>query len=165
MVRCYELLNLTSRSFAAVIEELHPELRDAVMIFYLVLRALDTIEDDMTIKSSIKIPLLREFDTKLNTKNWTFDGNGPNEKDRTVLVEFDKILNVYHRLKPQYQDIIKSITFKMGNGMADYILDEEFNVNGVATIEDYNLYCHYVAGLVGEGLTNLLYWLILVIKH
>ena len=66
MVRCYELLNLTSRSFAAVIEELHPELR--VMIFYLVLRALDTIEDDMTIKSSIKIPLLREFDTKLNTK-------------------------------------------------------------------------------------------------
>lgn len=155
LVRCYELLNLTSRSFAAVIEELHPELRDAVMIFYLVLRALDTIEDDMTIKSSIKIPLLREFDTKLNTKNWTFDGNGPNEKDRTVLVEFDKILNVYHRLKPQYQDIIKSITFKMGNGMADYILDEEFNVNGVATIEDYNLYCHYVAGLVGEGLTNL----------
>ena len=43
----------------------------------------------------------------------------------------------------------------MGNGMADYILDEEFNVNGVATVEDYNLYCHYVAGLVGEGLTNL----------
>ena len=52
----------------------------------------------------------------------------------------------------------------MGNGMADYILDEEFNVNGVATVEDYNLYCHYVAGLVGEGLTNLLYWLILVIN-
>jgi farnesyl-diphosphate farnesyltransferase len=28
--RCYELLNLTSRSFATVIQELHPELRDAV---------------------------------------------------------------------------------------------------------------------------------------
>ncbi|EMG47120.1 ERG9 Squalene synthase ERG9 [Candida maltosa Xu316] len=154
LVRSYELLNKTSRSFAAVIEELHPELRDAIMIFYLVLRALDTIEDDMTIKSNVKIPLLRNFDAKLDTKDWTFDGNGPNEKDRAVLVEFDNILNVYHRFKPEYQEIIKDITNKMGNGMADYILDEDFNVNGVATVKDYDLYCHYVAGLVGEGLTR-----------
>lgn len=154
--RCYYLLNKTSRSFAAVIRELHPELRDAVMIFYLVLRALDTIEDDMTIEPSIKIPILREFDQKLNTKDWTFNGNGPNEKDRIVLVEFDNILTEYHKLKPQYQDIVKEITYKMGNGMADYILDENFNTNGVESIKDYDLYCHYVAGLVGEGLTRLM---------
>ncbi|EGW32939.1 uncharacterized protein SPAPADRAFT_60279 [Spathaspora passalidarum NRRL Y-27907] len=153
--RCYYLLTKTSRSFAAVIEELHPELRDAIMIFYLVLRALDTIEDDMSIKSEIKVPLLRTFDEKLNTKDWTFDGNGPNEKDRLVLVEFDKILSIYHGLKPQYQDVVKDITYKMGNGMADYILDENFNLNGVETVKDYDLYCHYVAGLVGEGLTKL----------
>lgn len=154
--RCYELLNLTSRSFAAVIEELHPELRDAIMIFYLVLRALDTIEDDMSIDPEIKVPLLRGFYEKLDLKDWTFDGNGPKEKDRVVLVEFDQILDIYHGLKPQYQNIIKDITRKMGNGMADYILDENFNLNGVETIEDYNLYCHYVAGLVGEGLTKLM---------
>jgi farnesyl-diphosphate farnesyltransferase len=154
--RCYELLNKTSRSFAAVIQELHPELRDAILIFYLVLRALDTVEDDMTIKPEIKIPLLREFDQKLNLKEWSFDGNGPNEKDRIVLVDFNNILTEYHKLKPQYQDIVKDITHKMGNGMADYILDENFNVNGVATVKDYDLYCHYVAGLVGEGLTKLM---------
>ncbi|KAG7663132.1 ERG9 [[Candida] subhashii] len=154
--RCYILLNKTSRSFAAVIEELHPELRDAIMIFYLVLRALDTIEDDMTIDPETKVPLLRSFDKKLNTKDWTFDGNGPNEKDRIVLVEFDKILGIYHQLKPQYQDVVKDITYKMGNGMADYILDENFNLNGVETVKDYDLYCHYVAGLVGEGLTKLM---------
>ncbi|RLV90167.1 Squalene synthase [Spathaspora sp. JA1] len=154
--RCYFLLKQTSRSFAAVIEELHPELRDAIMIFYLVLRALDTIEDDMTIKSEIKVPLLRKFDEKLNSQDWTFDGNGPNEKDRLVLVEFNVILSIYHGLKPQYQDVVKDITFKMGNGMADYILDEDFNVNGVETVKDYDLYCHYVAGLVGEGLTKLM---------
>ncbi|CAK9439559.1 uncharacterized protein LODBEIA_P36590 [Lodderomyces beijingensis] len=156
LIRCYELLNLTSRSFAAVIEELHPELRDAIMIFYLVLRALDTVEDDMTIKPEVKIPLLRHFDEKLDTQDWTFDGSGPNEKDRAVLVEFDQILTIYHGLKPQYQEIVKDITFKMGNGMADYILDENFNLNGVETITDYDLYCHYVAGLVGEGLTKLI---------
>lgn len=44
----------------------------------------------------------------------------------------------------------------MGNGMASYIQDENFNLNGVSTIKDYDLYCHYVAGLVGDGLTQLI---------
>ncbi|KRZ99846.1 uncharacterized protein AC631_04403 [Debaryomyces fabryi] len=154
--RCYELLNVTSRSFAAVIQELHPELRDAVMLFYLILRALDTVEDDMSIDPEIKVPLLRTFHDKLNLKDWSFDGNSKTEKDRCVLVEFPCILEEYHKLKEDYQDIIKHITKEMGNGMADYILDENFNVNGVATIKEYDLYCHYVAGLVGEGLTKLM---------
>lgn len=153
---CYEYLNVTSRSFAAVIKELHPELRDAVMIFYLVLRALDTVEDDMSIDPKIKVPLLRDFHEKLNTKDWTFDGNAPTEKDRVVLVGFDNILAEFHKLKPLYQDIVKRITLKMGNGMADYILDDNFNRDGVATVKDYDLYCHYVAGLVGEGLSDLM---------
>lgn len=51
MKRCYELLNLTSRSFAAVIQALDPELRPSICIFYLVLRGLDTVEDDMSIKN------------------------------------------------------------------------------------------------------------------
>jgi phytoene/squalene synthetase len=38
-----EMLVKTSRSFAMVIQELGDELRDAVCIFYLVLRALDTV--------------------------------------------------------------------------------------------------------------------------
>lgn len=156
LVRCYELLDHTSRSFAAVIKELHPELRNSTMIFYLVLRALDTVEDDMTIDPLVKVPLLRSFHEKLNTKDWTFTGSGPNEKDRAVLVEFDTILTEYHKLKPEHQDIVKKITRKMGNGMADYIVDENFNTNGVATIADFDLYCHYVAGLVGEGLSDLM---------
>lgn len=152
----FRLLKLTSRSFAAVIEELHPELRLPVTLFYLILRALDTVEDDMTLDPKVKIPLLRSFDEKLKLKDWTFDGSGPNEKDRIVLVKFDVILKEYHALKPQYQDVIADITKKMGNGMADYILDENFNLNGLQTVKDYDLYCHYVAGLVGEGLTNLI---------
>ena len=154
--RCYELLNLTSRSFAAVIKELHPELRDVIMIFYLVLRALDTIEDDMTLDTKLKMNLLREFDQKLDLQEWSFDGNGPDEKDRAVLVDFNYILYEYHALKPEYQKVIKEVTKEMGNGMADYIIDENFNLNGVETIKDYDKYCHYVAGLVGVGLTQLI---------
>ncbi|KAG0674559.1 terpene cyclase [Pichia californica] len=135
--------------------ELNPELRNAIMIFYLVLRALDTIEDDMSIDPKIKIPLLRSFHEKLLLKDWTFNGNADTEKDKIVLVKFNNILTEYSKLKPEYQDIIKDITEKMGNGMADYINNEDFNLNGVKTIADYDLYCYYVAGLVGFGLTKL----------
>lgn len=151
--RCYELLNMTSRSFAAVISELHPELKDAIMLFYLILRALDTAEDDMTIDPTIKVPLLRTFHDKLKTTDFAYLNS--KDKDAVVLAEFPIILAEYHKLKPEYQDIIKDITDKMGNGMADYILDEKFNLEGVHTVKDYDLYCHYVAGLVGEGLTKL----------
>nr|CAO98816.1 squalene synthase [Nakaseomyces delphensis] len=156
LIRCYELLTLTSRSFAAVIMELHPELRNVIMVFYLVLRALDTVEDDMTIQPQLKVKTLREFDSKLDTDDWSFDGNDLKEKDRVVLTEFPVILAEYHKLKPEYQRVIKRITGLMGNGMADYILDDNFNLNGVQTIKDYDIYCHYVAGLVGDGLTELI---------
>jgi farnesyl-diphosphate farnesyltransferase len=43
----------------------------------------------------------------------------------------------------------------MGDGMADYCNNAEHNENGVDTIADYERYCHYVAGLVGEGCTRL----------
>lgn len=52
------------RSFAVVIQQLPPELRDAICVFYLVLRALDTVEDDMALDEDIKVPLLRCFHEK-----------------------------------------------------------------------------------------------------
>ena len=39
------MLNKVSRSFAIVIEQLGDELRNAICIFYLVLRGLDTVGD------------------------------------------------------------------------------------------------------------------------
>lgn len=152
---CFRFLDLTSRSFAAVIKELHPELLVPVCLFYLCLRGLDTIEDDMTIDIAQKEPLLRQFDEHLEDETWTFDGNGPNEKDRELLVKFDCVAREYNKIKDEYKVIIKDITKQMGNGMADYAKNADQNANGVKTIKDYELYCHYVAGLVGEGLTRL----------
>ncbi|KAL1837146.1 hypothetical protein VTJ49DRAFT_4211 [Mycothermus thermophilus] len=152
---CFHYLNLTSRSFAAVIQELNPELLMPICLFYLVLRGLDTIEDDMTIDIKEKEPLLRGFHELMEKDGWTFNGNGPNEKDRDLLVHFDDVIAELKKVKKPYYEIIKDITIKMGNGMADYALNAEHNANGVNTIADYELYCHYVAGLVGEGLTRL----------
>ena len=52
-------------SFAIVIQQLPAELRDPVCIFYLVLRALDTVEDDMAIEPSEKLPVLHSFSQKI----------------------------------------------------------------------------------------------------
>lgn len=146
---------MTSRSFAGVIKELHPELLVPMSIFYLILRGLDTIEDDMTISNDVKLPILRDFDNILDKSGWTFDGNHAKEKDRELLVHFDCVITEFAKIKPPYQKIIRDITKRMGDGMAFYCENAEHNTNGVDSIEDYEKYCHYVAGLVGEGCTRL----------
>lgn len=152
---CFRFLNLTSRSFAAVIQELHAELLVPVCLFYLILRGLDTIEDDMTIDIAEKEPLLRNFFAHIEDESWTYDGNGPDEKDRELLVKFYVVAKEFNKIKEEYRVIIKDITNRMGNGMADYAKDAEHNQQGIQTIKGYEMYCHYVAGLVGEGLTRL----------
>jgi phytoene/squalene synthetase len=44
-----------------VIQQLPNPLRDAICIFYLVLRGLDTVEDDMSIPVEEKLPALLRF--------------------------------------------------------------------------------------------------------
>lgn len=152
---CFDFLDKTSRSFSAVIQELHPELLVPVALFYLILRGLDTIEDDMTIPLEEKDPLLRDFHNLIEKEGWNFDGNGPDEKDRDLLVKFHNVVEEFKKTKPVYREIIDDVTQKMGNGMADYCNNAEHNTNGVDSVKDYDLYCHYVAGLVGNGLTRL----------
>lgn len=47
-----------SRSFAAVIQQLPKVLAKDVMVFYLVLRGLDTVEDDMTAFKDIQVSII-----------------------------------------------------------------------------------------------------------
>lgn len=56
------------RSFAVVIQQLPPSLRDAICVFYLVLRGLDTVEDDMAIAKKVKVLALLSFHEKIYIK-------------------------------------------------------------------------------------------------
>jgi farnesyl-diphosphate farnesyltransferase len=152
---CFKFLDQTGRSFSAVIKELHPELLLPVCVFYLALRGLDTIEDDTSILLEIKEPLLRGFKDIMEKDGWTFDGNRPEEKDRELLVQFHNVITEHKNLKPAYRAIVKDITSKMGNGMADYCHKAMTDDCSVKSTVEYDLYCFYVAGLVGEGLTRL----------
>ncbi|MCD9640104.1 Farnesyl-diphosphate farnesyltransferase [Datura stramonium] len=95
---CYITLRKVSRSFALVIQQLPTDLRDVVCVYYLVLRALDTVEDDTSLAIEVRVPILR----------------------------------------------ISTATSMILNGI--------FHVE---TIDDYNEYCYYAAGLCGLGLSKL----------
>eukprot|EP01135_Chromosphaera_perkinsii_P001147 Nk52_evm4s159 gene=Nk52_evmTU4s159 len=149
MQKCYSLLNKTSRSFAAVIQRLDGSLKPAICIFYLVLRGLDTVEDDMTLSVEKKTPILETFHERLYEKGWTFTESGPNEKDRILLVEFNLVIEEFLKLDKVYQDVIADICKRMGHGMSKYLTAT------VQSEKDWDEYCHYVAGLVGIGLSGL----------
>ncbi|KAL8060336.1 hypothetical protein ABFX02_02G018300 [Erythranthe guttata] len=144
---CYSMLQKVSRSFAFVIQQLDTDLRDAVCIFYLVLRALDTVEDDTSIKTEIKLPILMAFHQHIYDREWHF---ACGTKEYKVLMdEFHHVSTAFLELGRGYQEAIEDITMRMGAGMAKFICKE------VETVDDYDEYCHYVAGLVGLGLSKL----------
>ncbi|CAI8616891.1 unnamed protein product [Vicia faba] len=146
---CYSVLNKVSRSFGLVIQQLRPELRDAVCIFYLVLRALDTVEDDTSVETDVKVPILIAFHRHIYDLDWNF-GCGT-EECKVLMDQFHHVSMAFLELGKNYQDTIEDITKRMGAGMAKFICKE------VDTIDDYDEYCHYVAGLTGLGLSKLFY--------
>ncbi|XP_074845143.1 squalene synthase-like isoform X1 [Carettochelys insculpta] len=144
---CYRYLNQTSRSFAPVIQALDGELRHAVCIFYLILRALDTIEDDMTISLETKIPMLQNFHSCLYQPDWRYMES--KEKCKQVLEDFPTISLEFRNLSKVYRDVIEDVCHKMGVGMAEFLQKK------VDSLQDWDKYCHYVVGLVGISLSHL----------
>lgn len=152
---CDEILVKVSRSFAAVIRQLPSTMLVDILIFYLVLRALDTIEDDMTAFASNeeKIGHLNEFHTiALEDPTWWMDGVGEGDEKR-LLQNFPKCQRVFAKLRAQSRIVIADITKRMAEGMAEFVGKDLGQ--GTTNIEQYNRYCHFVAGLVGEGLSRL----------
>lgn len=57
---------------------------------------------------------------------------------------------VHHKTVMTGVQVIADITRRMGAGMAKYIERD------VETVQDYDEYCHFVAGLVGIGLSQVI---------
>ena len=126
-----------------------------ICIFYLTLRALDTIEDDthsFVGKMQLKIDLLVSFHTRLDDLNWFLSGIGEHDEEE-LLRNFYRISRVFATFTLSKRTVIKDITRKMGAGMAEFVPRDMST--GTSTIEQYNRYCYFVAGLVGEGLSSL----------
>uniref|UniRef100_G3UMU1 Squalene synthase n=1 Tax=Loxodonta africana TaxID=9785 RepID=G3UMU1_LOXAF len=146
---CYLFVNGSTRYFKQIeIQSLAGCVGHAVCIFYLVLRALDTVEDDMTISVEKKVPMLHNFHSYLYEPDWRFMES--KQKDRQVLEDFPTVISLeFRKLAEKYQTVIVDICRKMGFGMAEF-LDKH-----VTSEREWDKYCHYVAGLVGIGLSRL----------
>jgi len=152
------VLKETSRTFFIPITFLQKELKMAVATAYLMMRAIDEIEDNehTEITNDIKFHLLNEVCGLLEAN--TFD----EEKYLELLSPYSEYmpevtmrLGDWIRLIPNGADyLIKRSTSEMAYGMAKWA---KANWN-VMTREDLDDYTYYVAGLVGVMLSDLWEW-------
>ena len=189
IIFCGTMLDKVSRSFASVIRQLPVTLALPVCIFYLILRALDTVEDDMDLQKfkaalasaeggkrrpaaisddearEFKFKCLTHFHTLLEPEESDFyndkvifktlsDADVGEKDEATLFKKFDSVVRVYNSCAKAQRDIMVDITKQMAAGMADYI-GRDLSDKGTEDLADYGQYCHYVAGLVGEGLSRL----------
>jgi farnesyl-diphosphate farnesyltransferase len=124
------------------------------MVFYLTLRALDTVEDDTGVDAEIRSKELKAFAKKIGNSKVDYSLTNYGKADEKTLVEqMPKLQRVLHSIIAPHREVVLDIAQKMGDGMASYV-HRDFT-QGTKDNAEYDLYCHYVAGLVGEGLTAL----------
>jgi len=146
---CFESLKSVSSSFNIVIKQLDDETMKVVCILYLVLRGLDTIEDDMSIPIEDKKQMLLNFHNDIENIDYSMEC-GDKPEYRILMKNFYKVNRTYKQLHSKYSNVIKSITHEMAKGMVEFL-----DKSSMDTTEEYDSYCHYVAGLVGIGLSQI----------
>jgi len=163
---CRQVLPKVSRTFALGIDILHDPLRNAVCVSYLICRILDTIEDTTTLPAEDRASLLDRAGRKLTDPNrWEecsrvvrkcFIGEGFPSPDHDLCRHCDRVLEAFHSFPFPIRDAVAGPVREMAEGMAATVR-RELNDGGLSleTIEDLERYCYYVAGTVGNMLTNL----------
>ena len=160
-------LDRVSRTFALNIRVLGKRLKRPVLLAYLYMRMADTIEDDADLPVEEKISLLKKFSQAINTggqsideftealpKNWV-----NSEKDDCALCCNAKlVIPLLYEFAEPIANAIKKGVEEMCKGMAEFVLRQSKQTDDWFTIEsesDLDRYCYFVAGLVGNMLTEL----------
>jgi farnesyl-diphosphate farnesyltransferase len=156
------ILPHVSRTFALTIPQLPPALRVAVTNAYLLCRIADTIEDEPALSPRETLaflerfqavaaggedcaPLAQEVAARLS------DRTLPTERD--LIVNMVRVLNVTASLSAAQRAAIQRCVELMCYGMPRF--QSTTSVNGLARRVDLDDYCYYVAGVVGDMLTEL----------
>src|ERR1700677_5383065 len=157
-----EILPLVSRTFALTIPQLPAALRTAVTSAYLLCRIADTIEDEPVLSADATPVLLQRFvgvlygteDAALLARELT-----PQLSEQTLPAERDLALNlgrvvrVTARLEAPQRLAIQRCVEVMCSGMHQF--QRTASVRGLPRSVDLDDYCYYVAGVVGQMLTDL----------
>jgi len=151
-----------SRTFAFTIPQLPQGLRSTVTNAYLLCRIADTIEDDVGLKVDQKTKFLKEFQAVVEghaCAKELSNALSPLLSPQTLSAEHDlinnmaKVIEHTHGFNTTQQTALQQCIKKMTTGMHQF--ERNRNLAGLKTLNDLNDYCYYVAGVVGELLTEL----------
>src|ERR1700676_1932742 len=157
-----DILPHVSRTFALTIPQLPVGLRTAVTSAYLLCRIADTIEDEPALSPPETLAYLQRFSAVLQ-------GNGnpaplareiaQRLSNQTLATERDLVSNMGRVIgamsglnEPQRAAIQRCVEL-MCSGMPRFQFSA--SIKGLARSSDLDDYCYYVAGVVGEMLTEL----------
>ncbi len=166
-----EMLPKVSRTFALCIRALPPPLRHQVAVAYLLCRIADEIEDSPALDVAAKETGLARFAALLTDADWaahvapvaeTFAAVEAGDSAEQQLVRGSaRVLRLYHGFSPEVRAAIGPWVAEMCVGMAKHLRQEAaaaphsvVYLEDVADLEDY---CYYVAGTVGQMLTELFF--------
>jgi farnesyl-diphosphate farnesyltransferase len=157
-----QILPHVSRTFALTIPQLPPALSIPVTSAYLLCRIADTIEDEPALSPPETLAFLQRFSAVVagtgepatlarDLEHRLSDRTLPTERD--LVSNMDRVVRVTANLAKAQHAAIRRCVELMCYGMPRF----QFNasVRGLARSSDLDDYCYYVAGVVGEMLTDL----------
>lgn len=157
-----QILPHVSRTFALTIPQLPPALATPVTTAYLLCRIADTIEDEPALTPPETLSFLQQFSALVGGQGDAATlavqlSSRLSERtlpaERELVKHMDRVIRVGAGLdKPQIAAIRRCVEL-MCFGMPRF----QFNASprGLAHFSDLDEYCYYVAGVVGEMLTEL----------
>lgn len=161
--RVFELLPLVSRTFALSIRRLSGKLAVDIAFAYLVCRLLDTIEDDAALPAARRGRLLQRLALTLATdlgRPRTLKGIAnllpaitAKPAEMELLAEAGPLFARFDSMPAGTAGPIRKYAAEMAAGMARSVSDGISE--RIVTRADLATYCHYVAGTVGELLTDI----------
>ncbi len=156
------ILQYVSRTFALTIPQLPAELRRVVSNAYLLCRIADTVEDDNAVDAKQTRQLADMFAAVVagNVPAQQFsDALYPLLSDHTIKEEHDlikhteSVIRITHSFNENQRQALERCVRIMAKGMADY--QDAETLDGLENLAALDDYCYYVAGVVGEMLTEL----------
>jgi farnesyl-diphosphate farnesyltransferase len=156
------ILPLVSRTFALTIPQLPGTLRSVVANAYLLCRVADTIEDEPALSAAQKQHYEQAFIAVVAGRAAPQDlaleiepllSSVTLESERDLVRQLALVLEVTNSFNPTQRGALERCVRVMGRGMHHF--QHEAGPNGLATLADMDRYCYFVAGVVGEMLTEL----------
>lgn len=156
------LLEGVSRTFALTIPQLPDGLREVVTNAYLLCRIADTIEDDPDLDAETKdgfhAAFLEAAEAGRGARTfarslWPRLAPGTLDAEIELIRKSPEVLEMTQRLRPGQRAAILRCLTTMSRGMGHF--ERSRSRSGLEDVTEYERYCYFVAGVVGEMLTSL----------